>query len=117
MPRQSPGRAGVGISGHKGADVGGYIDGIGTKEVEGHDLERALAGTGEDDRGRHSRLVRLQPAACHGAPPIPRLQSREAELGPRRAQIVANLFLMGQELRASNHADGVAPQVIGTTPA
>ena len=58
-------------------------------------------------------LVGLQPADGDDAPPVAGLQAREAVLGPRRGQVVAEVLLHLQEVGRDDGADGVRAQVLG----
>ena len=83
----------------------------------GHDLQCALVGRGQDDAGGRARLVRLHPPDGDHAPPVARLETGEAVLGARRAQVVAEVLLHLQEVGGHHRAHGVPAQVVGAAPA
>ena len=93
--------------------VGGDVDGVGPQDLQRDDLERALVGRGQHHRGGGTVAVRLQPVGRGHAPPIPRHQPGEPELGHRRRQVVADPALMLEEFGGHHRADGVTAQVLG----
>ena len=98
----------------EGAGVGGDVDGVLTEHVQRDDLQRALVGGGQHHRSRGAVAVRAQPVRRGHAPPVPRHQAGEAELGHRRGQVIADAALMREELRGHHRADRVAAQVLGS---
>jgi LacI family transcriptional regulator len=97
----------------QGGGVGGDVDRIGLEDLQRNDLERALVGRGQHHRRAGAVLVRLQPVGRGHAPPVPRHQPGEPELGHRGGQIVADPALVLEEFGRHHRADGVAAQVLG----
>ncbi len=97
----------------QGGGVGGDVDGVGLEDLQRDDLERALVGRGQHHRRGGALPVRLQPVGRGHAPPVPRHQPGEPELGHRRGQVVADPALVLEELGGHHRADGVAAQVLG----
>ena len=93
--------------------VGGDVDGVGLEDLQRDDLERALVGRGQHHRSGGAVPVRLQPVGRGHAPPVPRHQPGEPELGHRRGQVVADPALMFEEFGGYHGADGVTAQVLG----
>src|SRR5690349_10692113 len=82
------------------------------QRLERDDVERPLVRRLQDDRCGYTGLVRRKPPQRNHAPAIAGPQPRKAEFGTRRAQVVADLLLVLEELRADNRADRVAADVI-----
>src|ERR1022692_41829 len=68
-------------------------------------------GRGQHHGGGGAVAVRLQPVGRGHAPPVPRDQAREPELGHGRAQIVTDTALMLEEFGGHYRADRVAAEV------
>src|SRR3954452_15035165 len=83
------------------------------QRLERYDVERALVRRGEDDVGRRAVAVGSQPVDRGHAPAVARLEAGEAVRGHGRAQVVADLALVLQELRRDDRAEGVAAAVVG----
>ena len=96
----------------QGAEVGGYVDGIGPEDFQRDDLERALMSRGEHYGRGGAIAVGLQPVGGRHAPPVPRDQAREPELGHRRREVVAGPALVLEEFRGHHRADRVATEVL-----
>ena len=92
----------------EGAQVGGDVDGVRLENLQRDDLERALVGGRQHHRGGGAVVVRLQPVGRRHAPPVPRHQAGEPELGHRRREIVADPALVLEEFRGHHRADRVA---------
>ena len=87
--------------------------GVGDEVAQLHPLQGGRVGRRQHDRRRHPGLERLLPARGAQAPLVAGLQSREAELGVRRRQVVADRGREGQELRGDPGADRVHAHVLG----
>jgi hypothetical protein len=95
----------------EGAEVGGDVDGVLLEDLQRHDLQRALMGRGEHHRGGGAVAVCPQPVRRGHAPPVPRDEAGEGELGHRRGEVVADAALVLEELRGYHRADRVAAEV------
>src|SRR5574338_630474 len=84
------------------------------QRVEGAELDRERVGRLEDDTGRHAGLERLLPAIRAKAPAVTRDEPGEAELRPRRRQVVADRRTELQELVRHHRADGIDAEVVAT---
>jgi len=82
----------------QGAEVGGYIDGIGPEDLQRDDLKRALMGRGEHHGRGGAVAVACSQLAAVTHTPVPRHQAREPELGHGRGEVVAYAALMLEEL-------------------
>src|SRR5438270_10517413 len=91
-----------------------HVDGVLTKRGERHDLECSLVGGCQHHEGARPVLVRPQPGHRGHTPAVTRREAREAVLGHRRYQVVADSLLMLEELGRDHRTDRVAPLILGT---
>ena len=79
--------------------------------LEGHYLERALVG-GRQHHGRGAPVVvSPEPVQRGDTPTIARQEAREAVLGDRRQQVIANGTLVFQKFSGHYRTDGVPAEV------
>lgn len=90
------------------------VDCVLLEDLERDGLERSLMRRGKHDVRGCALDMRLKPARCRHAPPIPGNKAREAILRHRRDQIVADALLVLQELSRDHGADRVTADVFGT---
>ncbi len=87
------------------------IDRVGFEIGEGHDLQRAPMGRLQADLRRATCLESLLPTRRAKAPAVTRLESWEAELRPRRRQIIASGSGELKKVRRHHGAHGVGPGI------
>ena len=87
--------------------------GVPDKNFEGHDGERGLVGSFENDRTASSSLLHLKPARRADAPAIAGLESGEAKLWHGRAEVVSELLGNAQKILVHDAADRMNPKVVG----
>ncbi len=91
-----------------------WDDRVLNEQLERNDLQGVLVSGFEDDGAGSPGLLHLKPALRTHAPTVARLQTGEAELRHRSAEIVAERLGGGQERRIDDAADGVNAVVFGT---
>src|SRR4051812_28358791 len=99
------------------AGIGGHVDRVLAQRFQSHDLQHLLVRRGQDHRCSGRRVVGASPVHRGHAPAVTRRKSREAVLGHRRRQVIADAALVLQELLRHHGADRVAPDVLGSRSA
>lgn len=94
-----------------------YVDRVLLEYGQRNDIQRSLVGRRQHHVGGRAIAVSLQPIGCGDAPAIAGHKARELVLGHRGAQIIPDAALVLQELSGHYCADGVAADVLGTSPA
>ena len=90
----------------------GYVDGVPLQHVDRDEREHRLVGSGEHDVRGVAGVVRPGPVDGGDAPPVPRVQPREAVERHRRRQVVADAALVLEEVGRHDRADRVAAEVL-----
>lgn len=82
------------------------------ERIEGDDVGGVRMGGSEYDGRCRTGFVGFLPTLRAHAPPVARTQTAEPIRGACRAQVVARLSLLGEELAGDDHAHGVVAEIL-----
>ena len=81
--------------------------------MQRYDIQRPFMRSLQTDLGGASLVMGLQKSSRAQAPLVAGLQAGKTKLGMGGAQVIADIFRVGQEFRGHQRADRVAAMVLG----